>query len=420
LRRVRQDSKGGLELLLSGDTNHSKACFWFFFEIENTSEAAMQLRCRVINLSKVNSTYLDGQRVVVQGPGESKWRRGGSKYAYFPNRYQIEGQGLRQLSSLGFSLDVPAKSKIRVAYFYPYLLGDVFADLRTLLASPERDSDYVAAFNLGPSPGGRPIPALVVTDFKSTALSATCPQPRLRIVITARVHPGEAPASHMMRGVLELLLGQSEEAVSMRRRFVFILIPMLNPDGVALGNGRCNSGGKDLNRTWEFPAPGSETAVVRAELERLHLSAPGIFAHLDLHAHSGRHGVFTLSNPGCTALPDWLGSCGDPLFDRSLCTFTATKAKRGSARCVSWREFGVPHAHTIEASYAKVADQSRQLVGEDLRSLGKWLVRACVAMEAQQQLDLGSASGPGPGAASGSTEAPGAQDKGTVRGQSRL
>ncbi|CAN0554465.1 unnamed protein product [Ectocarpus sp. 8 AP-2014] len=59
------------------------------------------------------------------------------------------------------------------------------------------------------------------------------------VVISARVHPGETPASWMMRGMLDFLTGDSAEAGLLRSLFVFKIVPMLNPDGVAYGNNRC-------------------------------------------------------------------------------------------------------------------------------------------------------------------------------------
>lgn len=59
------------------------------------------------------------------------------------------------------------------------------------------------------------------------------------VFISARVHPGETPASWMMRGILDFLTGESAEARLLRSLFVFKIVPMLNPDGVAFGNNRC-------------------------------------------------------------------------------------------------------------------------------------------------------------------------------------
>ena len=56
------------------------------------------------------------------------------------------------------------------------------------------------------------------------------------IVLTARVHPGETQASHMLNGALKMLL--SPQAKILREHFIFRIVPMLNPDGVVHGNYR--------------------------------------------------------------------------------------------------------------------------------------------------------------------------------------
>jgi murein tripeptide amidase MpaA len=76
---------------------------------------------------------------------------------------------------------------------------------------------------------------------------------RKGIVLTARVHPGESTSSWVMRGILNFLTGNSEQAIKLRDKYIFKIVPMLNPDGVALGNNRCNLSGVDLNRQWDAP-----------------------------------------------------------------------------------------------------------------------------------------------------------------------
>ena len=58
------------------------------------------------------------------------------------------------------------------------------------------------------------------------------------IVLTGRVHPGESPSSWLMRGVIHYLTGHTEAAERLRNQFLFKIVPMLNPDGVIVGNTR--------------------------------------------------------------------------------------------------------------------------------------------------------------------------------------
>ena len=71
---------------------------------------------------------------------------------------------------------------------------------------------------------------------------------RRGVMFSARVHPRETNASWMMKGLIDFLVSDSVEAQVLREKFVFKIIPMLNPDGVIYGNYRCSLSGCDLNR----------------------------------------------------------------------------------------------------------------------------------------------------------------------------
>lgn len=75
-------------------------------------------------------------------------------------------------------------------------------------------------------------------------------QRKKSIVISARVHPSETPSSWMMKGLMDFITGDSTVAKRLRHKFIFKLIPMLNPDGVIVGNSRNSLTGKDLNRQY--------------------------------------------------------------------------------------------------------------------------------------------------------------------------
>ena len=73
------------------------------------------------------------------------------------------------------------------------------------------------------------------------------------VFMTARVHPGELPGSHMLNGLIKLILEESEQGQLLRDNFVFKIIPILNVDGVYRGYYRYDTQGKNLNRYYDNP-----------------------------------------------------------------------------------------------------------------------------------------------------------------------
>ena len=58
------------------------------------------------------------------------------------------------------------------------------------------------------------------------------------LFISARVHPGEVPASHVMNGILDYILLINPTILD---KYVFLCVPMINPDGVYRGHWRVDS-----------------------------------------------------------------------------------------------------------------------------------------------------------------------------------
>jgi hypothetical protein len=113
------------------------------------------------------------------------------------------------------------------------------------------------------------------------------------LFVSARVHPGETPASWVMQGMLDFLTSDSPQAQLMRQSFVIFVVPMLNPDGVVVGNNRCNLAGVDLNRQWKTPIKGVHPTV--HSLKQFMLGqrrVREVYMYLDLHGHSRKYNVF--------------------------------------------------------------------------------------------------------------------------------
>jgi murein tripeptide amidase MpaA len=85
-----------------------------------------------------------------------------------------------------------------------------------------------------------PCEMLIITNFKSPPEEIA---QRKAVVITSRVHPGESNSSFIMEGILDFICSNERESKLLRDSFVFKIVPMLNPDGVIVGNYRCSLGG---------------------------------------------------------------------------------------------------------------------------------------------------------------------------------
>lgn len=116
--------------------------------------------------------------------------------------------------------------------------------------------------------------------------------------VSARVHPGETPSQFVLEGLVELLLRADDpRARLLRDKFVFKIVPMLNPDGVALGHYRADIYGVNLNRMYGNPDPKLHPSVYGARAVVLQASSLGrLQYYVDLHAHATKRGCFFYGN----------------------------------------------------------------------------------------------------------------------------
>ncbi len=92
-------------------------------------------------------------------------------------------------------------------------------------------------FSLCKSQLGKKVPYIILNNEKD---------PKAIVFAIARQHPGESIGSWMMDG----FLGKINEAEF--GSILWVVIPMLNVDGVILGNNRTGISGLDYNRYWNF------------------------------------------------------------------------------------------------------------------------------------------------------------------------
>lgn len=139
--------------------------------------------------------------------------------------------------------------KIWFAYAIPYsftMLTNFIKAVETIQQKPENvtSSNIFKRETLGKSLSGVEIPLLTITDLnEKNARKKT-------IVMVGRLHPGETHSSWLIHGFIRFLLSDSPKARELRKKCVFKIVPMLNPDGVIIGNYRCTLAGCDMNRNF--------------------------------------------------------------------------------------------------------------------------------------------------------------------------
>lgn len=116
---------------------------------------------------------------------------------------------------------------------------------------------------------------------------------RKGIVLIARQHPGETVGSYVMQGCIDFLMGNSDEAKKLRDIYIIKVVPMMNPDGVLVGNSRTSFAGCDLNRRWLKPNEIIHPEVYYTKEMILKLASQREIAFIcDFHGHFGAFNSF--------------------------------------------------------------------------------------------------------------------------------
>ena len=363
LRQVKRVGNYEYELALNTDLYTKRHTQWYYFQVRKTIPG-VTYTFTIINFLKKDSLYNHGMKPLFysEKTAERKqlgWMRRGHHIKYFQN--YIKGHPLLSRDkiyySLTFQMEFPHVNDVcYLTHCYPYTYTDLENDLQTITNDPIKYR-YCKQQVLCKTIAGNNCYVLTVTSKDSC-------EDKLGVVVTARVHPGETNASWMMKGLLDFLTSEDPVAENLRRKHVFKIIPMLNPDGVIVGNYRTNLAARDLNRTYMSPKKETSPTVYHTKkLVESFSSEQEIVIYCDLHGHSRKPNVFMY---GCT--PDsratsvkdfvqerlfpWLMSKKAPdLFSFRECKFKVRKCKEGTARVVMWRQLGVANSFTMEATF---------------------------------------------------------------------
>lgn len=217
------------------------------------------------------------------------------------------------------------------------------------------------------------VPISVLPSTVDSKCQTPCARPltfpgKRYVLLTARVHPGEAPASHILQGCIDFLLDAKDpRAQVLLKSYVFVVVPMINPDGVVRGHSRADTTGQNLNRMYRNPDPMKHPAIYALRHAMLALQATGRLAlYIDMHAHANKRGAFFFGNamPAVDQVQNMLYaklvSLNTPHLEFTSCNFSESnmfamgkngETKDGSSRVTIFQETGFVHSYTIETSY---------------------------------------------------------------------
>ena len=324
------------DLIMRKDYNNEKNYNWFYFYIICKKE--MDVKFNIINFIKKKIAYDNNSDVKVLTYNKNeKWTRNTYNIFYYPNKLPItqnfqnnnnnnpiniiteeknnsnniiindvissnsQNNNINHLEekneeddeedknninskstffTLSFCYHV-SKENINTPIFFSYCYPYSYTTLQNFLykiSTNPLNKNKIKFSLLNKSICGNPLDILYITNFNHPYKEIVN---KPNIIFTARVHPGETPGSFVIENLINNLL--NEKNMSLLDKYVFKIIPMLNPDGVINGHYRNNILGKDLNRMWNDPRNNMCPTILYTK-NLISMSNPTFYC--DFHGHS--------------------------------------------------------------------------------------------------------------------------------------
>jgi hypothetical protein len=168
------------------------------------------------------------------------------------------------------------------------------ADTDALISRAEAQTKAATAFELTKTRDGRMVRALRISTAPGKA--------RHGVWLQARQHAWESGASWVARGFAEWITGDDPDARWLRDNAETVLVPIMDVDNVATGNGGKEAAPRDHNRDWSAEPMYPEIAAAQRHL-RQWTNAGRLDVYLDLH------------NPGSTDMQPFFFVGPEQLLD---------------------------------------------------------------------------------------------------------
>ena len=367
-------------LYLQNDTNTTGYIQWFFFRVSNTKKGN-KATFTIINMLRKTCVYKKGLKIMVYSKKQAKeenigWHRDCENVIYYKNNlftYNDNSKKKRSLSSLTFEYEFKYDNDtVYFANCLPYFYSKLIKEIN-YYEKNKNNNILFTKNSITQTLGGNDLILLNISSFKNQGefsfpqLNNVCHQPftsssnslklknnefnnqtklnnnKKAVIMIARQHPGETVGSYVIKGCIDFLLGDSEEAEKLREIYNFQIIPMINPDGVLVGNSRTGFAGCDLNRRWSKPNEiiHPEIFYTKSLILKTALSQNISFI-IDFHGHFGAYNSLFYCNHKeqkeiCSLFP-YLCSKLSNIISFEQSTFSMPKYKNSTERLSLFRE----------------------------------------------------------------------------------
>ena len=229
------------DLFLRPDTCNPRYRFWFNFTIDNVKQD-QRVIFNVVNISRSRNLFDSYMTPLVKSTSRPKWQRIPQENVFY---YKSAIHQNHYILSFAFTFD-----REEEIYHFALMLPYSYSKMQSYLNFIEARQGSTKLFErvtLCKTLQKRNLDMINIDNIKTKFERRNFIR---TIVILARSHPKDSPSSFAVQGFIEFLLSNHQIAKTLRENFVFKIVPMVNPDGVFLGNNNCNLIGQDLNRCW--------------------------------------------------------------------------------------------------------------------------------------------------------------------------
>lgn len=178
---------------------------------------------------------------------------------------------------LGVNLVYTVDNSIPKTGNWGYGYNDLLLQLEEWGGSP-----WVTIDSIGASVQNRALWELSITD------TTQIEKPKQTVYMHVRTHPNEVQSFRVANAFINLLLSDELFSQEMIERYIFYIVPMINPDGVELGYFRENANKVNIESNWAtIPIEPEPAALKRRFIELMNSDQP---IRIALNMHSAYNG----------------------------------------------------------------------------------------------------------------------------------